>query len=93
MTPPLRQWLRRTKTPRAVRGRADPPTANQRVAAPSVVLLTLLVAVFMGQFDFFVVNVAAPSLRHDLHSSDAGLELIVGGYAFSYAGALVLGGR
>jgi len=93
MTPPPRQWLRRTKTPRAVRRRADPPTANQRVAAPGVVLLTLLVAVFMGPFDFFVVNVAAPPLRHDLHSSDAGLELIVGGYAFSYAGALVLGGR
>lgn len=47
----------------------------------------------MAQFDFFVVNVAAPSIRQDLHAGESGLELIVGGYAFAYAAALVLGGR
>lgn len=53
----------------------------------------VLTATFMAQFDFFVVNVAAPSLRHTLHTGDVGLELIVGGYAFTYASGLVLGGR
>jgi MFS family permease len=57
------------------------------------VLAVLLTATFMAQFDFFVVNVAAPSIRHDLHAGESGLELIVGGYAFAYATALVLGGR
>ena len=56
-------------------------------------LAVLLSAMFMGQFDFFVVNVAAPSLRADLHASDGALQLIVGGYAFAYAAGLVTGGR
>jgi hypothetical protein len=32
-------------------------------------LAILLSAWFMAQFDFFVVNVAAPSIEHDLPSS------------------------
>jgi MFS family permease len=60
---------------------------------PAAVLAALLTGSFMAQFDFFVVNVAAPSIRAELHASDAELELVVGGYAFAYAGALVLGGR
>lgn len=65
----------------------------ERRRAFRVLLPAVLVATFMGQFDFFVVNVAAPTLQSDLHSSDVGLELIVGGYAFTYAAGLVLGGR
>ena len=56
-------------------------------------LAVLLAAMFMGQFDFFVVNVAAPSLRADLHASNGALQLIVGGYAFAFATGLVTGGR
>ncbi len=77
--------------------RADTLAAEIRTtgprAVPTRVLTVLLTATFMAQFDFFVVNVAAPSLRHDLHASDSALELVVGGYAFAYAAALVLGGR
>ncbi len=58
-----------------------------------VMLPTILLATFMAQFDFFVVNVAAPTMQAELHSSSAGLELVVGGYAFAYAAGLVLGGR
>ena len=57
------------------------------------VLAALLVAAFMGQFDFFVVNVAAPAIQEALSASQAGLELIVGGYAFAYASGLIAGGR
>ena len=53
----------------------------------------ILSATFMALFDFFVVNVAAPSLEHDLHAGQAALELIVGGYAFTYASGMVTGGR
>src|SRR4051812_27617987 len=56
-------------------------------------LPVILSATFMALFDFFVVNVAAPSLRSDLHAGEAALELVVGGYAFSYASGLVTGGR
>lgn len=56
-------------------------------------LAVLLSAWFMAQFDFFVVNVAAPSIERDLHTGPAALELIVGGYAFTYAAGMITGGR
>ncbi|MFB9625978.1 MFS transporter [Nonomuraea helvata] len=56
-------------------------------------LAVLLSAWFMAQFDFFVVNVAAPSIEHDLNAGPAALELIVGGYAFTYAAGMITGGR
>lgn len=56
-------------------------------------LPVLLAAMFMAIFDYFVVNVAAPSLEHDLHATDAGIELVVGGYGFAYASGLITGGR
>ncbi|MEV0384097.1 MFS transporter [Nonomuraea sp. NPDC050643] len=56
-------------------------------------LAILLSAWFMAQFDFFVVNVAAPSIERDLHTGPAALELIVAGYAFTYAAGMITGGR
>ncbi|HEY4017317.1 MAG TPA: MFS transporter, partial [Pseudonocardiaceae bacterium] len=53
----------------------------------------LLSAMVMAQFDFFVVNVAAPTLALRLHAGPAALELIVGGYAFAYASGMITGGR
>src|SRR2546423_1130515 len=56
-------------------------------------LPVILSAIFMAMFDYFVVNVAAPSFQQDLHTTDAGLELVVGGYGFAYAAGLITGGR
>ncbi|MDR6866054.1 EmrB/QacA subfamily drug resistance transporter [Microbacterium resistens] len=56
-------------------------------------LAVMLVAAFMGQFDFFVVNVAVPAIGESLHASEVELELVVGGYAFAYASGLIIGGR
>jgi EmrB/QacA subfamily drug resistance transporter len=56
-------------------------------------LPVVLSATFMSLFDIFVVNVAAPSIQRDLHSSAATLELVVAGYSFSYASGLVTGAR
>jgi Arabinose efflux permease len=58
-----------------------------------LMLPVLLAATFMAQFDLYVVNVAAPSLRTGLDAGPAALELIVGGYAFMYATGLITGGR
>ncbi|MGW2489846.1 MFS transporter [Streptomyces sp. NPDC001606] len=62
---------------------------------PSIaaVLTVLLAGTFVTQFDFFVVNVAAPSLESDLGAGATALELIVGGYAFALASGMVTGGR
>lgn len=59
----------------------------------AAMLTVLLSAMFMAQFDFFVVNVAAPTLAGQLHAGSASLELIVGGYAFAYASGMITGGR
>ncbi|UGT39455.1 MFS transporter [Nocardia yamanashiensis] len=56
-------------------------------------LPVILTAMFMAMFDYFVVNVAASSLQHDLHAGEAALELVVGGYGFAYASGLITGGR
>ena len=56
-------------------------------------LPVVLSAMFMAMFDFFVVNVAGPSLQHDLHASSAGLELVISAYTFTYAATVVIGGR
>jgi MFS family permease len=68
----------------------DRVTSRPMTGAQIAVLLT---GAFMAQFDFFVVNVAAPSIRRSLSASTGQLELIVGMYAFGYASGLVLGGR
>jgi EmrB/QacA subfamily drug resistance transporter len=56
-------------------------------------LVTLLVGIFLPMVDFFIVNVALPTMQRDLHASTALLELVVSGYATAYAVLLVLGGR
>lgn len=76
--------------PGPVRGDATPHPAEPR---RWLVLPVVLVAMFMAQFDLYVVNVSLPLLRHDLRAGQAALELIVGGYAFMYASGLIIGGR
>jgi EmrB/QacA subfamily drug resistance transporter len=56
-------------------------------------LPVVLVAMFMAQFDLYVVNVALPVLQQHLKASDSTLQLVVGGYAFTYAAGLISGGR
>jgi MFS family permease len=53
----------------------------------------LLVCAFLPLADFFIVNVALPSIDHTLRASGSTLELIVAGYGTAYASLLVLGGR
>jgi MFS family permease len=56
-------------------------------------LVTVLVGVLLPMVDFFIVNVALPTIDSDLHASVPMLELVVSGYASAYALLLVLGGR
>ena len=57
------------------------------------ILAVLLLGQFMAILDVSIVNVAAPTLRTDLHASGAGLQLAVAGYTMSYAALLITGAR
>jgi EmrB/QacA subfamily drug resistance transporter len=57
------------------------------------VLAVLLLGQFMAILDVSIVNVAAPTLRADLHASGAGLQLAIAGYTISYAVLLITGAR
>jgi MFS family permease len=53
----------------------------------------LLVGAFLPPLDFFIVNVALPSIRNSLHAGAAELQLVISGYAAAYAVFLITGGR
>jgi MFS family permease len=55
--------------------------------------VTILVGVFLPITDFFIVNIALPTIDRNLHSSEGMLQLVVAGYAVAYALLLVIGGR
>jgi EmrB/QacA subfamily drug resistance transporter len=56
-------------------------------------LTILLVGQFMAILDVQVTNVAAPTIREDLHASGGGLQLIITGYTIAYAMLLITGAR
>ncbi|MFJ2769674.1 MFS transporter [Streptomyces sp. NPDC087300] len=56
-------------------------------------LFTVLLGATLSSLDFFIVNVALPSIERDLRAAPATLEMVVAGYAVAYAVLLVLGGR
>lgn len=56
-------------------------------------VFVLLAGAFLPLADFFIVNVALPTIGRSLHGSAAMLELVVAAYGVSYAALLVLGGR
>ncbi len=56
-------------------------------------LAILLTGAFLPPLDFFIVNVALPSIREDFHASASTMQLIISGYATTYAVMLITGGR
>ncbi len=69
------------------------PSATTPAALGGIGLTTLLLGVLLPMVDFFIVNVALPSIELDLHASAPLLELVVSAYACAYALLLVMGGR
>ena len=72
----------RTQQPVILRERA--PAAGSRGA-----LAALLGAMFLGNVDVAIANIAGPSIRAGLHASGGELELVVSGYTLAYAVLLV----
>ena len=48
---------------------------------------------FLDFLDVSIVNVALPSIKHDLGFSEQSLQWVVSGYVLTYGGFLLLGGR
>ena len=56
-------------------------------------LAVLGIAYLMVVLDVSIVNVALPSIQKDLDFSTSGLQWVVSGYALTFGGFLLLGGR
>lgn len=84
-TAPVAAVLRELPTSKVTRPR---PPALSRLG-----LATVLLGTFLPMLDFFIVNVALPTVGADLAAPPAALELVVAGYGIAYALLLVVGGR
>ncbi|WP_111494346.1 MFS transporter [Peterkaempfera bronchialis] len=66
----------------------QPPAAHRWQA-----LAVCLIAGFMTLLDVSIVNVALPSIRTGLHTSESALQWVLSGYALTFGLALVPAGR
>lgn len=58
-----------------------------------VALVLLCTAVFLDSMDLSLMGVALPSVQHELSLSEGTLQWLISGYAVTYGGFLLLGGR
>jgi EmrB/QacA subfamily drug resistance transporter len=56
-------------------------------------LLVVLAGAFITVLDFFIVNVAIPSMQADLHAGPAAVQFVVAGFGVAVASCLITGGR
>lgn len=56
-------------------------------------LVVLLTGAFLAPLDFFIVNVAMPSITTGLGADSAEVQFVISGYAVVYAVFLITGGR
>ena len=77
-----------TSTRNSAPARPAPP-----LPTPWRVLPVLMAGTFMIVLDFFIVNVALPSLQARLHASTSALEWVVAGYGLAFSTMLITAGR
>ncbi|GAB3879207.1 MFS transporter [Hymenobacter segetis] len=58
-----------------------------------MLLLVILTAPLLSVLDVFIVNMAIPAIRTDLHATGADLELVIAGYLLGFSSFLITGGR
>ncbi|MGI8646708.1 MAG: MFS transporter [Mycobacteriales bacterium] len=58
-----------------------------------LMLPVLLTGIFLIVLDFFIVNVALPSMQTELHASASAIEWVVAGYGLTFAVLLLAAGR
>jgi EmrB/QacA subfamily drug resistance transporter len=70
-----------------------PETSTLKTRRGALTLALLLLVQFLDFLDVSIVNVALPSIKHDLGFSEQSLQWVVSGYVLTYGGFLLLGGR
>ena len=66
---------------------------NAPSSTPWRALPVLLAGAVMVVLDFFIVNVAMPSMQAELHASTGAIEWVVAGYGLTFATLLITAGR
>lgn len=56
-------------------------------------LAVLMAGTFVIVLDFFIVNVALPSIQSELHATATTIEWVVVGYGLTFAACLIMGGQ
>jgi EmrB/QacA subfamily drug resistance transporter len=85
--------------PAAAPPAAAPPAAAPPAAAPPAerlrwgTLLVVLAGVFMTTLDFFIVNVAIPSVQRELRAGAGAIEWTVAGFNLAVASGVIMAGR
>ncbi|MGN9761906.1 MFS transporter [Streptomyces sp. SD31] len=82
-----------TSSRHARASRLSPHAAARAGGLHPAGVFILLAGAFLPIMDFFITNVALPSIDASLHASASSLELVIAGYGVAYAALLVLGGR
>src|SRR4051812_34811055 len=80
-------------TPPAVAPARVPAPPAAKPAPHRLALPVLVIGVCLIVLDFFIVNVALPSVQRDLHASTSALVWVVAGYALTSAVFLLAAGR
>ncbi|MFG2054456.1 MFS transporter [Micromonospora sp. NPDC048930] len=69
------------------------PAATPRADTGWGALLVLLTGTFVTLLDFFIVNVAIPSIQVDLRAGPSAVQWVVAGFGLALAAGLITGGR
>ena len=69
-----------------------PRTGTSSATSDWLPLAVLLSGTFLVVLDFFIVNVALPSIQRDLAAGDSAVEWLVAGYGLTFGGLLMAAG-
>src|SRR6516164_5690272 len=69
-----------------------PAVATGRYPRRWLAAVAMMIAVLMDMIDVTIVNVALPTIRHDLGASPTQLEWVVSAYMLAFAAALITAG-
>ncbi|WP_129306003.1 MFS transporter [Streptomyces sp. L2] len=73
---------------------APPPDIEEAEGKPAWgALLVVLAGLFIANVDFFIVNVAIPSLQSDMHATSAEIQLVAATFNIGLSAMLITGGR
>jgi EmrB/QacA subfamily drug resistance transporter len=77
----------------STRGQSAPSSERRSERRRWLALAVLCLGQLMMVLDATIVNVALPSIQHDLHFSQANLTWVIDGYLITFGGFLLLSGR